>query len=107
MLPAEKRLTRNEIVNLPQDKKLRLYGKNFDIVVFPYTKSKFAFIISKKVAPKSTRRNLLKRKLSDIVEQNSATVLNKAVLIIVKQDFANVSNFELENELKSIFSKIS
>ncbi len=103
MLPASRRLSRKEIHQLPNRLKTRLNGSFFDLVVFPFHKPKFAFLISRKVVAKANKRNALKRKISLAIEQSAQLLsLPKAVLIIVKSSPEFVGVDEIRKELETL-----
>lgn len=103
MFPKKKRLSKAEIAQLPQKTRQRLTNPYFHLIVFPSDCAKFAFLISTKVAAKATKRNFLRRKISQVIENDQLiSNLKKAILVVVKKDFTGLSDSELKTLLQPL-----
>lgn len=72
MLPAPNRLRREQDFSYVYKKGRRIHGHGFSIFFLPHSQnaSRFGFVISKKIIPKSTARNRVKRILRAVIQQN-------------------------------------
>ena len=70
----------------------------------PY--SRFAFLISKKVSKRAVVRNLLKRRLREIIKLDWLTLSGYDAVIIALPSAANKSFAELRAEVQFLFKKL-
>jgi len=68
-------------------------------------KAPLVVIISKKTAPKATKRNLLRRRIKNILQLPSSS--NKKFLVVVKPSAFLISYQELEKILKEEYARIT
>jgi len=70
-----------------------------------FSNPRFSLIISKKVSPKSVERNLLKKRLSEIIRSIIFTIKNFDIIIMVSPEAKKLSFEELSQEIKKAFKK--
>lgn len=84
------------------------YSLNFD---FCYKKElsnqkKFSCVISKKIVKKSTTRNLIKRRVYNILRNNLKKIKNGIwIIIFVKKDISKLPYHLVEKEIINFFKK--
>ena len=72
------------------------------------SESRFACVVSKKIIKEAVLRNLLKRRIFNIINEiNDDINDNFRVIIFCKLDINKLSFSELKNEVISIFKKIN
>ena len=108
MLPKIYRLHLKKDITLVLKKGRRFSGKFTTLFCFSNGKniSRFGFVVSKKISKKTTRRNLIKRRLRSVVYKS----LPKArkgydYLFLAKPAALNKKYSELENEVLVLLAK--
>lgn len=103
MLAKDQRLSAKEIAVLPQDKKKNIRTENFNFVLFPAEKTKYAFLISSKLIKRAVDRNKLKRRITDLIKNDPRLLgLDSSILVIVKIDLTKTTNQEILNDLEKL-----
>jgi len=71
--------------------------------------SKFAAVVSKKIAPKATKRNKLRRQITESLRQNMKSLKTPIVcLVIMKKGSPDELDYTLvENQIKEFFNQLS
>ena len=84
----------------------RVHTQNFNlyIVKSKYKSYKIGYSISKKEG-KAHVRNLLKRRLKEIIRRNNLAKSNRNYILQAKKGASTLSYSELESQLKKLFSK--
>jgi len=61
-----------------------------------------AFVVSNKIDGKATKRNKIKRRLREAVQQNLGVVGNNKIIIFAKKEIVNATFSEILSEIKNI-----
>ena len=81
------------------------HSRNFSVVVLNKKRksyTKFAFIVSSKISPQASRRNRIRRVLSETVRHNISYVKSGySVLFLAKKSIANKNTDEIMLEVKN------
>lgn len=78
----------------------KIKGDLFDIYYQKGTGEKFVFVVPKRVSKKATRRNRIRRLLSEAVAANFTKFKkDRRVAVLVKKDFADWKSYQVEKEL--------
>lgn len=106
MLPKKNRLNlRKEFSALKKDGKM-VNSESFGFLFKREEFSKFGFIVSTKISKKAVERNLIKRRLSEIVRQLSKQPQVNGVFLC-KKTILNKSYQELKKEVENAINKIT
>jgi ribonuclease P protein component len=87
------------------------FGRSLTVRVVPQgadrsNPTKVAFVVSTKVSKKATERNLLKRRLREIVRPSLPRLKSGLhVLVITKQQATRLTYGELQQEVEDVFAK--
>jgi len=108
-LPKTNRLKKKKDVNLVLKTGKTERGKFliFKFLETNFDKSRFAFLVSKKISKKAVLRNKIKRRMSEIVREEMKKISKRidgvfiALSGIEKQSFQNI-----KEEIKRIFQKL-
>ena len=100
------RLRKNNQFNYVYKKGERVYTDNFTLFV---VKSKFenykiGYSISKKLG-KANKRNLLKRRLKEIVKQEKNVPNFSNMVVLAKENAINLDFLSLKEEISKLFDK--
>ncbi len=92
------------------DKNNSFYSKNITLK-FTHNKqnlekTKFCFIISKKVSTKANKRNLIRRRLKFVILKNNSKIKNGFICVFyIKKTIVNPSYSEIEKEVLFLLKK--
>jgi ribonuclease P protein component len=106
MLPKNHRINlRKEFSVLKKNGKM-LNSESFGLLCVKNAKEqKFGFIVSTKISKKAVERNLIRRRLSEIVRQ-LPTLPKVSGVFLCKKTILNKNYQELKQEIENIFRKI-
>ncbi len=110
MLPKENRLKKEKDIGRVIQK-----GKGFkeDFLILKVIqnnldKTRFGFIVSKKVSPKATTRNKIKRRISGLVKSRMNSFQKGIDVMLITLPGLETKDFwEIEETLNKLFKKIS
>ncbi len=106
MLPKQNRLNlRKEFFSLKKDGKM-INSETFGLLFAKGESSKFNFIVSTKISKKAVERNLVKRRLREIVRQMPKPPQVNGVFLC-KKSILNKTYQELKKEVENVFNKIN
>ena len=109
MLPKENRLTAKSDFEAVRENGRMFSGRNFSLSYRnrgDEKKTRFGFVVSKKVSKRAVERNRAKRVLREIVRKNISSV--KAgfdCIFLVKKAFLGMKSSEVEVEVKEALKK--
>ncbi len=103
---SDHRLKKNKQFNYIFRKGDRVHTKNFNLYVVKskYKTYKIGYSISKKEG-KANKRNLLRRRLKEVVRLNNLAKDNYNYILQAKNCASNLSYSEIENQLVMLFRK--
>lgn len=109
---SKKRRAEKSLFPRVLSKSKSFYGKNMTVRVFllnspdKNSKSKFSFVVSKKVSNKAVKRNLLKRRGYSVVK-DIKTQINEGFVCVFffKTTTINLSYIELKKEITFLLKK--
>ncbi|OGD94343.1 ribonuclease P protein component [Candidatus Curtissbacteria bacterium RIFCSPHIGHO2_12_FULL_38_9b] len=106
MLPSKSRLKTSFFRSESKKYKKRVWGKN---IVLSFEKGsgqlKAGVVVSKKIAALATRRNRIKRMIYESL-RGYQDKLNGDLVIIVKEDLADLKKAEVEKILQPLLKKL-
>jgi ribonuclease P protein component len=110
MLPAQYRLRKDQEIGKVFKKGRSVYSQFLGLRILPNNlkNSRFCFVVSNKISKKSSKRNLLKRRLRAIIHSNLAKIKgNYDIIILVKPDKAVLEKkyLELTENLLNLLKK--
>lgn len=109
MLPREKRITSTRDYKRVYQKGSFFSARLANINLLPNrsTLSRLGIVVTKKVAPKATDRNLVKRRFRE-VSRSLYDLLPAGydIVVTIKPGASRVPFTEMERELKEVFAKV-
>ncbi len=109
MLPKQYRLVRDRDFKIIFQKGQSFFVKEFGIKGLKnnLNVSRFGFIISNKIAKKANKRNLIKRRLREIIRKNLPNI-NKGVdfLIIARPEIKGLKFQETKEKIEGVLKRI-
>jgi ribonuclease P protein component len=106
MLPKNHRLNlHKEFAALKKNGKM-LNSESFGFLFIKNEPARFNFIVSTKISKKAVERNLIKRRLSEIVRQ-LPQIPQASGLFLCKKIILNKNYQELKKEVENVFKKIN
>ena len=109
MLKKANRLSKNKEFNRLFKSGRSAYGESLGLKVAPNELglARVAILVNKKVSKRAVKRNLIKRRLRDIFQQNWLTVLSGYdTVIICLPKTLDKTYLELEKELAGLVARI-
>lgn len=100
MLKAQYRLRRKQDFQKIYRRGDYFFSPHLIVRFFPNSKnfSRYAFVVSAKVAPKAVDRNLIKRRLSEIIRLNFARLVSGRDIIIIAKKSLLAQKFSGQKE---------
>lgn len=107
MLRKQKRLKRSEFNRIFSTGK-KIHTPHFQLIHQPHKGFHVSVVVSKKIARASVERNVLRRRIYNIMKElNAHNVTQGAFIIVVKQVAATLSYQTLKEELLRIVGRIN
>ncbi len=106
MLKKEQKLNRAEFANLLKKGK-HIHCESAIIVYLNESNTKCGVTVSKKVAKKAVDRNLLRRRIYEIIQKNKSLIQKRHISVLAKVDSAQLSYAELKNTIREGFKKLN
>jgi ribonuclease P protein component len=108
MLGKKNRLNKNKEFNAIWKQGLSAYGPNLGLKIMPngLEYGRFAFLISKKVSKRAVVRNLIKRRLREIIRLDWLNIKGYDAVIVVLPKAADKDFQQLRDEVKFLFKKL-
>lgn len=103
-MPKHTRLTGAAIRRLPPQKRLNSALFSVSVSGIPHARALAACSVSKKVSPKATVRNLVKRRMRSILSQ--LTLPHGAFVFTAKRQSADASFAETKQDLESLVARL-
>lgn len=104
MLAKQKRITKQ---SFPRKADFRLSDNTLSVTITHINQGKirFSVVISKKVAKLAVTRNRARRRIYSILDSYKTTTSQMLIVIYVKKSIEKLTNQELKEEIKRLFSQ--
>ena len=108
MLRKKHRLNKDKQFNAIWQRGLSAYGQTLGLKALPNNLpySRFAFLINKKVSKRAVVRNLLKRRLREIIRLEWLNLVGYDIVVVVLPPAANSNFDQLKTEVKNLFRRL-
>ena len=108
MLSKQNRIRKRNEFSYIYRKGKKIHSASFIICVLHKSDNiKIGFSLSKKRVGKAVLRNLIKRRLSEIIYKEIELIKPFKIIIQAKENIVNITYSELQNEIKKVFRENS